>query len=290
MPCYSCLTSWRPEETGAAARGGRRADIQVLVLATTWVVCALLDPTDERSRILDHERTFILVHGFMPYLFDIVRDMFDNRDDSGYLCLRVPFPATPCPACGVVRPSTSRATRPSVAPQPTIGSGLSSLQQVNSPIAQAADRARRLQARLEAQRQAEQERRDSLWDSAHQEIRIVSDSLKHAILSVASAAREPPPPTGYESEYRLHEWAIMQGSGMMLMSYAQRFPATSERSSDCRQRRLDDILELGEVWTADHGAPFDFIAFSGITVGNLDSRDYIGRHSFSVVLRCPSPR
>ena len=37
-PCYLCMTAWRPTGPGAEARGGTRADIKVLVLATVWVL------------------------------------------------------------------------------------------------------------------------------------------------------------------------------------------------------------------------------------------------------------
>ena len=99
-PCYQCFTKWRPESDNTAAARGTRADIQIVVLATVQVIAALLDRHDERSRILDDERTLVLVRGFMPSISDTVRELFRDRDDSGLLNLRVPFPSTACTVCG----------------------------------------------------------------------------------------------------------------------------------------------------------------------------------------------
>jgi len=117
-PCYLCATGWRPEGADAEARGGTRADIQVLVAATVWVVAGLLEPRDERARILDHERTLILVHGFMP-TSEAVQDLFDGSDLRS---VRVPFPSTRCPACGgqqLPGRQPPRPIPPSLPPQPT---------------------------------------------------------------------------------------------------------------------------------------------------------------------------
>ncbi len=95
-PCYLCATSWRGQAGDAEARGGTRADIQVLVMATVSVVAGLLDPQDERARILNDQRTLMLAHAFMP-TSEQFRDLFFTRDSLQYV--RVPFPNTPCPAC-----------------------------------------------------------------------------------------------------------------------------------------------------------------------------------------------
>jgi hypothetical protein len=95
-PCYLCAMSWRTEGATAGARGHTRSDIQVLVSATVAVVAGLLDPRDERARLLDNEETLILVHGFMP-TSDEVQDFFAGRIIGS---VEVPFPPIPCPACG----------------------------------------------------------------------------------------------------------------------------------------------------------------------------------------------
>jgi hypothetical protein len=95
-PCYLCATSWRNADVRAEARGGTGADVELLVLATLWVVAGLLDPHDPRAAILDHERTHILVHGLMPHS-PSVQEIFSS---SNLRNVRVPFPRQPCPACG----------------------------------------------------------------------------------------------------------------------------------------------------------------------------------------------
>lgn len=118
-PCYLCATSWRPEGAGAEARGGTRADIQVLVLALVWVVAGLINPDDERARMLDPERTLILVHGFMQPS-RAVEDLFST---SNMTAIRVPFPQRPCEACGGQQPRPQpparRAARAITPAQPT---------------------------------------------------------------------------------------------------------------------------------------------------------------------------
>ncbi|MDQ1246320.1 MAG: molybdopterin-synthase adenylyltransferase [Actinomycetota bacterium] len=109
-PCYLCATGWR---TGAGfgggnveARGGVRADLQVLVQATVWVVAALLEPRSERASILDADRTLMLTHGFMPESVS-VRQLFDGQRLQ---YLRIEFPTQPCLACGGSRPRTPPAS------------------------------------------------------------------------------------------------------------------------------------------------------------------------------------
>jgi hypothetical protein len=65
-PCYFCATSWLSAASGAQARGGTGPDINLIALATVWVIAALLAPDEERSQILNAERTCLVVHGFMP--------------------------------------------------------------------------------------------------------------------------------------------------------------------------------------------------------------------------------
>ena len=112
-PCYLCATGWREAGGNAEARGGTGADIRTVVQAAVWVVAALLEPNDPRAALLNDERTLLLVHSFMP-MSDAVAPLFAR----GHLrAVRVPFPATPCPACGAWEPEPHfdplvRATQP----------------------------------------------------------------------------------------------------------------------------------------------------------------------------------
>jgi molybdopterin/thiamine biosynthesis adenylyltransferase/outer membrane protein assembly factor BamB len=115
-PCYLCATSWRTGGAGAEARGGTRADIMVLVLATVSVITALLEPSSERARLLNEEETLILIHGFMP-ASTAFQGFFDGRNMRS---VEVPFPATPCPACGHMQPPAPSPPpgRPAASPPP----------------------------------------------------------------------------------------------------------------------------------------------------------------------------
>lgn len=97
-PCYECWVSFRQASADAQAARGARVDIQLVALATAQVVAALLNPADERSAILDPERTAIYVHGLTPTSPGI-RASFPN---TGLYSrnVRVPFPTVPCSACG----------------------------------------------------------------------------------------------------------------------------------------------------------------------------------------------
>ncbi len=97
-PCYECWVSFRQASADAQAARGARVDIQLVALATAQVVAALLNPADERSAILDPQRTAIYVHGLTPTSPGI-RASFPN---TGLYSrnVRVPFPLAPCPACG----------------------------------------------------------------------------------------------------------------------------------------------------------------------------------------------
>ncbi len=106
-PCYLCATEWRQAGADAEARGGTRADIQVLVAATVSVVAGLLDPHAERAQILDEQRTYILVHAFMPTSREVRRLL-----PGGLRTFRVPFPETPCPACGGQEPTSAQPPDP----------------------------------------------------------------------------------------------------------------------------------------------------------------------------------
>lgn len=110
-PCYLCATAWRQSGSDAEARGGTRADIKVLVLAAVQVVAGLLDRTDAPAGLLDPEQNLIYVHGFSPPS-PAVRGAFRGPGLQSQP-VHVPFPRTPCPACG-----GQEATPPQPAPPP----------------------------------------------------------------------------------------------------------------------------------------------------------------------------
>lgn len=118
-PCYECAVAFREGSADAQAARGRRVDIQLLVNVTAQVVTDLLDLDDPRSRILDPERTCIYVHGFTPTSRGI-RDSFPTHGLRN-VNVHVPFPETPCPACGghELRPAPLPPLR-QPRPQPTL--------------------------------------------------------------------------------------------------------------------------------------------------------------------------
>jgi hypothetical protein len=72
-------------------------DIQLVALATAQVVTALAHPDDDRSAILDPQRTAIYLHGLTP-TSPGVRATFPTAGLSSRN-VRVPFPSRPCAAC-----------------------------------------------------------------------------------------------------------------------------------------------------------------------------------------------
>lgn len=111
MPCYECVTTFRQEAGDAQAGRGAQADIDSIVLATAQVVRGLLQPRTEYARFLNEQRNLILVHGFMPATEE-VGSVFSGRS---ILHVQVPFPPTPCPACGGRGPAVT-ANPPRTAP------------------------------------------------------------------------------------------------------------------------------------------------------------------------------
>ena len=97
-PCYECAVAFRQGAPDAEAARGARVDIQLVALTTAQVVMGLLDPTDDRAAILDPESTYIYVHGFTP-TSPGVRRMFPTPGLRNVF-VHVPFPPTPCRACG----------------------------------------------------------------------------------------------------------------------------------------------------------------------------------------------
>ncbi|MGE5287305.1 MAG: ThiF family adenylyltransferase [Micromonosporaceae bacterium] len=96
-PCYECAAAFRQAAADAQAARGARVDIQLVALTAVQVVAAVLDPADERSAILDPERTAIYVHGLTPTSPGI-RATFPHPGLQSRN-VRVPFPPTPCPVC-----------------------------------------------------------------------------------------------------------------------------------------------------------------------------------------------
>jgi hypothetical protein len=116
-PCYECAAAFRRGAADAQAARGARVDIELLALGTAQVVAAILDPSDERSAILDPERTAIYVHGLTP-TSPAVRQTFATVG-LGSRPIRVPFPARPCPACGGQEaPGPRSALEPRPQPRP----------------------------------------------------------------------------------------------------------------------------------------------------------------------------
>jgi hypothetical protein len=72
-------------------------DIQFIALATAQVVTVLAHPDDDRSAILDPQRTAIYLHGFTP-TSPGVEAIFPTGGMSSR-SVRVPFPSQPCAAC-----------------------------------------------------------------------------------------------------------------------------------------------------------------------------------------------
>ncbi len=93
-PCYACAMQWRQAGADTEARGGTGPDMEVVALATAWVVAGLLEPDDARSAILAQPRTLMYVHGFMPTSPAVERLL-----PGGFRTAEVPFPEEPCPAC-----------------------------------------------------------------------------------------------------------------------------------------------------------------------------------------------
>lgn len=96
-PCYECAAAFRQGAGDTQAARGARVDIQLVALTAAQVVAALLDPRDERSAVLDPERTAIYVHGLTP-VSPGIRATFPGAGLQSRN-VRVPFPDEPCPAC-----------------------------------------------------------------------------------------------------------------------------------------------------------------------------------------------
>jgi molybdopterin/thiamine biosynthesis adenylyltransferase len=113
-PCYACANIFRGAANDTEAARGTRVDIQFIALAAAQVVAALLDPTNERSAILDPQRTAIYIHGLSP-TSPSIRALFPA---SGLQSrnVHVSFPSVPCPACG-----GRKAAAPRVSPGIALG-------------------------------------------------------------------------------------------------------------------------------------------------------------------------
>ena len=97
-PCFECAFSFRQSEADAQAGRGAQSDIKLLSLITSQVVAALINPRDPRAALLELDRTLITVHGFMP-TSPAIRARFPT-DGLRNVSAHVPFPPSPCPACG----------------------------------------------------------------------------------------------------------------------------------------------------------------------------------------------
>jgi PKD repeat protein/molybdopterin/thiamine biosynthesis adenylyltransferase len=105
-PCYRCAMSWRPAGSSARGTTATRTDLQVLVQATMAVTEALLEPTSARGRILNRERTLILVHShFQPT--PETRRLLAGQAMRNF---PVPLPPTTCPACKGKQPPIAAFT------------------------------------------------------------------------------------------------------------------------------------------------------------------------------------
>lgn len=109
-PCYECAAAFRKSAADAQAARGARVDIQLVVLAAAQIVCALADPGDDRSAILDPRRSAVYLHGLTP-TSPGVRAAFPTPGLSSRN-VRVPFPTRPCPACHAQRPAPAHAPSP----------------------------------------------------------------------------------------------------------------------------------------------------------------------------------
>jgi hypothetical protein len=96
-PCYECAAAFRRATSDTQAARGARVDIQLVALATAQVVTALAHPEDDRSTILDPQRTAIYLHGLTP-TSPGVQATFPTTGLSSRN-VRVPFPSRPCAAC-----------------------------------------------------------------------------------------------------------------------------------------------------------------------------------------------
>lgn len=96
-PCYECAAAFRRATADTQSARGARVDIQLVALATAQVVTALAHPDDDRSAILDPQRTAIYLHGLTP-TSPGVRATFPTAGLSSRN-VRVPFPSRPCAAC-----------------------------------------------------------------------------------------------------------------------------------------------------------------------------------------------
>ncbi|WP_167414169.1 ThiF family adenylyltransferase, partial [Streptomyces carpinensis] len=65
-PCYECAAAFRRSAADTQAARGARVDIQLVALTTAQVVTAVAHPDDDRSAVLDPQRTAIYVHGLTP--------------------------------------------------------------------------------------------------------------------------------------------------------------------------------------------------------------------------------
>ena len=268
MPCYSCLTSWRPEETGAATRGGNRADIHVLVLATLWVVFALLHPDDERALSLNPQRSFLLVHGFMPFRSDVVREMFRHAGDEGLLSFRVPFPSSTCQACGHRRPSP-----PGPSGAIMDGEGIASLRGIDAVFAQLEDARRRELAETRREwaatmrrRRADARRRLALGNGAFEAFGIISWRLGRSILQAAPTTVQKRPVTSQSSG-----WELSLGPAVLSLREAEGLGPLDWMPQDLRRG-------LEEWSSGDEPPPFDVVAWSLIAVSGLkNEQGYVER-------------
>ncbi len=106
-PCFECAVAFRQSQPDAQAGRGTRLDMQQLAIATAQIIIGLIDPTDVRGALLDPERTAVYIHGFTPRSRG-VRDAFPTEGLRNQYA-DIPFPPSPCPACGGQQPRPAPA-------------------------------------------------------------------------------------------------------------------------------------------------------------------------------------
>jgi hypothetical protein len=265
MPCYLCSTSWRPLETGANARGGTKADIDVLALATAAVVASLVDPDDERSLVLDPERPYLLVHAFVPHRSEAVRVMLRDRGDSEFLSLSVPARARGCEACGRrevgARLAELEAEAARLARQAELRKlrGVSALQQIGASELKRQRDEDAWRAKVEEDRVAKKRRKEGLYYEAAQQFALIAGSLTDAIL----AAGVPVSTAAQLENCWMVGWEVKLGQASLRMGEQLPHYTKMERSLE---------------WNSRIDAPFEIIAYSHIELTHPPtSQRYIGR-------------
>ena len=253
-PCYACWLESRGEEDhGEDGTGhGTRADIKIIALVAALVVRTLLSQERSRIRVLDPRQNLILVHGFMP-TSRVVQGTF-GAPGLRSRNVAVPFPLTPCRECDGHQPVPAASTN-----------GLGSLREAGLSIGnRQRERADEL-ARREATRQAEENRRNSLLDSARDQFGSISTALKDAILSAAPAATCRVQP---KDQYGHTAWEIKLDYALLSMSNPQRIIYDSGGPEPLPDRE----------WSVSANYPFDVIAYCDLVVGGRrNSQSYVGR-------------